>query len=50
MTGLAVFASDALGSVAYATEAILLILGLARGAALPRSMAVSVAIAARISS
>ena len=35
MTGLAVFASDALGSVAYATEAILLILGLARGGGAP---------------
>ena len=47
-TGLAVFASDALSSVAYATEEILLILVLAGGAALYLSVPIAVAIAALI--
>src|SRR3989475_4239939 len=48
VTGLAVFASDALSSVAYATEEILLILVLAGGAALYLSVPIAVAIAALI--
>jgi amino acid transporter len=48
VTGLAVFASDALSSVAYATEEILLILILAGGAALSLSVPIAVAIAALI--
>src|SRR5207244_1204929 len=47
-TGLAVFASDALSSVAYATEEILLILVLAGGTALYLSVPIAVAIAALI--
>ncbi len=48
LTGLAVFASDALSSVAYATEAILLILILAGTAALQQSTSIAVGIAALI--
>jgi amino acid transporter len=48
VTGLAVFASDALSSVAYATEAILLILVLAGSAALHLSVPIGFAIAALI--
>jgi amino acid transporter len=44
LTGLAVFASDALSSVAYATEEILLILVLAGGAALGLALPIAVAI------
>src|SRR5262245_7145584 len=44
LTGLAIFASDALSSVAYATEEILLILTLAGGAALGLSLPIAVAI------
>jgi amino acid transporter len=44
-TGLAVFASDALSSVAYATEEILLVLVLAGTAALSYSMPIGIAIA-----
>ena len=44
-TGLAVFASDALSSVAYATEEILLVLILAGTAALSYSLPIGVAIA-----
>ena len=43
---LAVFSSDALSSVAYATEEILLVLVLAGSAGLPKSLPISVAIAA----
>jgi amino acid transporter len=45
VTGLAVFASDALSSVAYATEAILLILVTAGSAALGVSLPIAIAIA-----
>jgi amino acid transporter len=45
VTGLAVFASDALSSVAYATEAILLVLVAAGTAALGVSLPIAVAIA-----
>ena len=45
VTGLAVFASDALSSVAYATEAILLILVAAGTAALGASLPIALAIA-----
>jgi len=45
VTGLAVFASDALSSVAYATEAILLILVLAGTAILHLSVPIGIAIA-----
>jgi amino acid transporter len=45
VTGLAVFASDALSSVAYATEAILLILVAAGPAALGASLPIALAIA-----
>jgi hypothetical protein len=45
VTGLAVFASDALSSVAYATEAILLVLVTAGTAALGASLPIAVAIA-----
>jgi amino acid transporter len=48
VTGLAVFASDALSSVAYATEAILLILILAGSAALHLSVPIGLAIAVLI--
>jgi amino acid transporter len=48
LTGLAIFASDALSSVAYATEEILLILTLAGGAALGFSFPIAVAIAVLI--
>ncbi|HSE94810.1 MAG TPA: APC family permease, partial [Methylomirabilota bacterium] len=48
VTGLAVFASDALSSTAYATEEILLILVLAGSGALPTSLPISVAIATLI--
>jgi amino acid transporter len=44
LTGLAVFASDALSSVAYATEEILLILTLAGAAALGLAVPIAVAI------
>ena len=44
LTGLAIFASDALSSVAYATEEILLILMLAGSAALGLSFPIAVAI------
>jgi amino acid transporter len=44
-TALAVFASDALSSVAYATEEILLVLVLAGSAALSYSLPISIAIA-----
>jgi amino acid transporter len=44
--GLAVFASDALSSVAYATEEILLVLALAGAAALPLAMPIAAAIVA----
>ena len=44
LTGLAIFASDALSSVAYATEEILLILMLAGAAALGLSVPIAVAI------
>ena len=44
-TGLAVFASDALSSVAYATEAILLVLAAAGSAALGASLPIALAIA-----
>ena len=44
LTGLAVFASDALSSVAYATEEILLILALAGAAALGLAFPIAVAI------
>src|SRR5262247_233223 len=47
-TGLAVFASDALSSVAYATEEILLVLALAGSAALSYSLPIGVAIAVLI--
>ncbi len=47
-TGLAVFASDALSSVAYATEATLLILVLAGSAALRLSVPIGLGIAALI--
>ena len=47
-TGLAVFASDALSSVAYATEAILLVLVSAGPAALRASLPIGLAIAALI--
>ncbi len=54
VTGLAVFASDALSSVAYATEEILLILVLAGatalGLALPIAVAIGVLIAIVVSS
>jgi amino acid transporter len=45
VTGLAVFASDALSSVAYATEAILLVLVTAGSAALGASLPIALAIA-----
>src|SRR5262249_40534736 len=45
VTGLAVFASDALSSVAYATEEVLLILVLAGSAALHLAIPIAVAIA-----
>jgi amino acid transporter len=45
VTGLAVFASDALSSVAYATEAILLVLVTAGTAALGASLPIALAIA-----
>jgi amino acid transporter len=45
VTGLAVFASDALSSVAYATEAILLVLVAAGTAALGASLPIALAIA-----
>jgi amino acid transporter len=45
VTGLAVFASDALSSVAYATEAILLVLVAAGPAALGASLPIALAIA-----
>jgi amino acid transporter len=45
VTGLAVFASDALSSVAYATEAILLVLVVAGTLALRASLPIAVAIA-----
>jgi amino acid transporter len=48
LTGLAVFASDALSSVAYATEEILLILVLAGSAALGLAFPIAVAIGALI--
>jgi amino acid transporter len=48
VTGLAVFASDALSSVAYATEATLLILVLAGSAALAFSVPIGIAIAVLI--
>jgi amino acid transporter len=48
VTGLAVFASDALSSVAYATEEILLILVLAGTAALHESVPIGLGIAALI--
>jgi amino acid transporter len=48
VTGLAVFASDALSSVAYATEAILLILILAGTAALRHSVPIALGIAGLI--
>jgi amino acid transporter len=48
LTGLAIFASDALSSVAYATEEILLILTLAGGATLGFSFPIAVAIAVLI--
>ncbi len=47
-TALAVFASDALSSVAYATEEILLVLVLAGSAALSYSLPISIAIAVLI--
>src|SRR5499425_659463 len=47
-TALAVFASDPLSSVAYATEEILLVLALAGSAALSYSLPVGVAIAVLI--
>src|SRR5262252_2121378 len=47
-TALAVFASDALSSVAYATEEILLVLVLAGTAALSYSLPISIAIAVLI--
>ena len=49
-TALAVFASDALSSVAYATEEILLVLVLAGTAALSYSLPISIAIAVLITS
>ena len=48
LTGLAIFASDALSSVAYATEEILLILVLAGSAALELSFPIAIAIAVLI--
>jgi amino acid transporter len=48
VTGLAVFASDALSSVAYATEAILLVLVAAGTAALGASLPIALAIAALV--
>ena len=48
LTGLAIFASDALSSVAYATEEILLILMLAGSVALGLSLPIAVAIAVLI--
>jgi amino acid transporter len=48
LTGLAIFASDALSSVAYATEEILLILVLAGSAALGLAFPIAVAIGALI--
>ncbi|HEV8309358.1 MAG TPA: APC family permease, partial [Methylomirabilota bacterium] len=48
VTGLAIFASDALSSVAYATEEILLILVLAGAAALHYSVPIGIGIAALI--
>jgi amino acid transporter len=48
VTGLAVFASDALSSVAYATEEILLVLILAGSAALSYSLPIGIAIAVLI--
>jgi amino acid transporter len=48
VTGLAVFASDALSSVAYATEAILLVLVAAGPAALGASLPIALAIAALV--
>ena len=48
VTGLAVFASDALSSVAYATEAILLVLVAAGTAALGVSLPIAIAIAALV--
>ena len=48
VTGLAVFASDALSSVAYATEAILLVLIAAGTAALGVSLPIAIAIAALV--
>jgi amino acid transporter len=48
LTGLAIFASDALSSVAYATEEILLILVLGGAAALELSFPIAVAIAVLI--
>jgi amino acid transporter len=54
VTGLAVFASDALSSVAYATEAILLVLitagSLALGAALPISLGIAALVAIVVTS
>ena len=47
-TALATFASDALSSVAYATEEILLVLILAGGAALSYSLPIAFVIAALI--
>jgi amino acid transporter len=44
LTGLAIFASDALSSVAYATEEILLILTLVGGAALGLAVPIAIAI------
>ncbi len=49
VTGLAIFSSDALSSVAYATEEILLALVVAGTALINYSMAIAVAIAALIS-
>jgi amino acid transporter len=48
VTGLTVFASDALSSVAYATEAILLVLVAAGTAALGASLPIAIAIAALV--
>ena len=48
VTGLAVFASDALSSCAYATEEILLVLVVAGAAALPVSVPIALAIGALI--
>jgi amino acid transporter len=54
VTGLAVFASDALSSVAYATEAILLILvtagSAARGVSLPIAIAIAILVAIVVTS